>query len=283
MAALRTLAITLIPAVAALAVGCTDESASLKQKISVLEKRIEKQEKQFEEFVGKLVLPKDYSVDIQRLEDRQEQMSEGTKTKLESVESKLEEFRDWAQETQKDRDAVSKRLSAMEKDVSEVGKAKELSSKYIAQRAREAARLKQELVATQKKMVSNSKAIETLGKTLERLRRDVLENNTKMVSALKNVLPKVKDAAVDEMKKTISSQQLEINTMRAELDRLSKGGKAVAAQAQAPAVKPREVRGLRSKIDELEGIVAAQKDSLLGVAAKVHELENALSRALPQR
>ena len=84
--------------------GCTDDTAELKQKIAELEKKVQQQQKDLSEFTGKLALPKDFSADIQRIEDQQDRISQVLKTKVDPVNTKLEEFRDWAQEAQKDRE-----------------------------------------------------------------------------------------------------------------------------------------------------------------------------------
>jgi peptidoglycan hydrolase CwlO-like protein len=91
---------------AATLIGCTDESVELKQKIAELEKKIEKQQKDFGEFVGRFAPPKDFSADIQRIEDQQDRISQILKTQVEPINSRLEEFRDWAQEAQKEREDV---------------------------------------------------------------------------------------------------------------------------------------------------------------------------------
>ena len=98
----------IIMTTAILLTGCADDTADLKQKIAELEKKVQQQEKDLREFAGKFAQPKDFSADIQRIEDQQDRISQILKTKVDPVNTKLEEFHDWAQEAQKDRDLVSK-------------------------------------------------------------------------------------------------------------------------------------------------------------------------------
>jgi hypothetical protein len=81
--------------------GCTDDTAELKQKIAELEKKVQQQQKDLSEFTGKLALPKDFSADIQRIEDQQDRISQVLKTKVDPVNTKLEEFASWARKPKK--------------------------------------------------------------------------------------------------------------------------------------------------------------------------------------
>ena len=56
--------------VVAFVAGCTDESTDLKQKIAEIDKKLQKQEKDLKDFSGKFAAPKEFSADIQRLEDQ---------------------------------------------------------------------------------------------------------------------------------------------------------------------------------------------------------------------
>ena len=60
-------------------------------------------------------MPKDFSVDIQRLEDQQEKVSELIKTKVEPVDQHLGEVQDWIQKkAEPDRRRVAEKIKEME-------------------------------------------------------------------------------------------------------------------------------------------------------------------------
>ena len=84
----------IIMTTAILLTGCADDTADLKQKIAELEKKVQQQEKDLREFAGKFAQPKDFSADIQRIEDQQDRISQILKTKVDPVNTKLEEFRE---------------------------------------------------------------------------------------------------------------------------------------------------------------------------------------------
>jgi chromosome segregation ATPase len=261
----------IITAIAILLAGCTEETAELKQKIADLEKKVQQQEKDLREFTGKLALPKDFSADIQRIEDQQDRISQVLKTKVDPVNTKLEEFRDWAQEAQKDRDLVGKRLKALEQSVAEAQKRVEADS-------REVARMSKEVAAGKKTVGTFSKGLEDLAKNLNDVRKEVLDNNTQLLAAVKKTLPKVKEAAVAELKGQLAPLEQALTNLKTSLEG---DRKAIAAmKAQPPAEGGKEAQGLAARIRELEDVVTSQKSFLLEMGSKVHELELQLRRSL---
>jgi len=261
----------IITAIAILLAGCTEETAELKQKIAELEKKVQQQEKDLREFTGKLALPKDFSADIQRIEDQQDRISQVLKTKVDPVNTKLEEFRDWAQEAQKDRDLVGKRLKALEQSVAEAQKRVEADS-------REVARMSKEVAAGKKTVGTFSKGLEDLAKNLNDVRKEVLDNNTQLLAAVKKTLPKVKEAAVAELKGQLAPLEQALTNLKTSLEG---DRKAIAAmKAQPPAEGGKEAQGLAARIRELEDVVTSQKSFLLEMGSKVHELELQLRRSL---
>ncbi len=261
----------IITAIAILLAGCTEETAELKQKIAELEKKVQQQDKDLREFTGKLALPKDFSADIQRIEDQQDRISQVLKTKVDPVNTKLEEFRDWAQEAQKDRDLVGKRLKALEQSVAEAQKRVEADS-------REVARMSKEVAAGKKTVGTFSKGLEDLAKNLNDVRKEVLDNNTQLLAAVKKTLPKVKEAAVAELKGQLAPLEQALTNLKTSLEG---DRKAIAAmKAQPPAEGGKEAQGLAARIRELEDVVTSQKSFLLEMGSKVHELELQLRRSL---
>ena len=71
--------------------ACTDDTAELKTRMADLDKKVQKQDKDLREFSTKLAPTKDFSADIQRLEDQNERVSQVIKTKVDPLNSKLEE------------------------------------------------------------------------------------------------------------------------------------------------------------------------------------------------
>lgn len=256
-------------AVTMLLAGCSDETAELKQKIADLEKKIQQQQKDLQEFTGKFSPPKDFDADIQRIEDQQDRITQVLKVKVDPVNAKLEEFRDWAQESQKDRDVVTKKLKALEQSAAELQKRTDVTGKEIA-------RMSRDVAAGKRSVAIFSKNLNELAKNLSDVRREVLDNNTKLLNAVKKTLPRVKEAAVAELKGQMAPFEQALTNLKTgmEGDR-----KAIAAiKSQPPPDTGKQVQSLVARIKELEDVVTSQKSYLLEMGAKVHELELQLRR-----
>jgi chromosome segregation ATPase len=266
----KFLSLLLIAVVVALC-GCAEETAELKQKIADLEKKMQKQEKDLREFAGKFSPPKDFSADIQRIEDQQDRISQVLKTKLDPVNSKLEEFRDWAQDAQKERENVSKKLKSLEQAAVE-------TQKKADAEGRDAGRLTKELLVTKKNLAAVSKSVEDLSKSIAEIRKEALDNNAKIVTAVKNTLPKVKEMAITELKSQITPLEQGLANLKtaAENDRKALAG--TRPQQPAPQEGGRDVQTLTKRLKDLEEIVTLQKGYLLELGGKVHELEQVLRK-----
>jgi chromosome segregation ATPase len=252
--------------------GCVDETADLKQKIAELEKKVQQQEKDLREFSGKFSPPKDFSADIQRIEDLQERVSQAMKTKVDPVNAKLEEFRDWAQDAQKERDSVGKKIQTLEQSNTEL-------QKRLEAEIRQAAKFQKESIPLKKALADENKRVDELTKSLAEIRKEVLENNTKLVNAVKKTLPKVRDAAVAELKDRFTPLEKGIADLKVELENDRKALEAVKkTAAPAPAESGKDVQALLKKVKELEEVTAQQKANLLEIGSKVHELEVELKR-----
>lgn len=250
-----------------LAGGCADDTTDLKQKLAELEKRVAKQEKGLAEFMQKFSAPKDFSADIQRLEDQQDRISQIIKSKVDPINMKLEEFRDWAQEAQGERSKVAEKLAGIEKLASDLQKRVDIES-------RTSARLAKRLSANAKRIRSNAKVVDELSSSLGQLKKEILDNNTRVVNALKKTLPKVKKAAVAEIKQQLIPLERSLVTLKTGIESQRKTLAAIKREARSD--KGKDVQLLRKKIDELEEIIAAQKSSLLEIGSKMHELETSL-------
>lgn len=245
--------------------GCVDDSAEIKQKIAELEKKIQKQEKDLKDFSGKFGPPRDFSADIQRMEDQQEKITQAIKSKVDPVNSKLEEFRDWAQDAQKERDNVTGKIKAVEQSTADLRKRLEAENKELV-------KLVKEFAANKKTATTSGKTLEDLTKSVAEIRREVLDNNTKLVAAVKKTLPKVKDAAVAELKDRLQPLEEGLNNLRTSIE--SDKNTLVTLKAQPGAAgSSKEVQELSRRIKELEDVAISQKTYLLEVGSKVHELE----------
>jgi chromosome segregation ATPase len=252
-----------------LCISCTDDSVALKQKMSELEKKVQKQEKDLREFAVKFAPPKDFSADIQRIEDSQDKISQVLKTKVDPVNAKLEEFRDWAQEAQKERDSVTKKLKALEQSALEVHK------RFDAERG-EAGKIGKDVVANKKLIQGLTKNIEDLNKNYADVRKELTDSNEKIIGAVKKTLPKLKEAAVAEIKSQITPLEQNILALKTSLEN---DRKAIAGIKMQPPIQQttdtggKDVQFLVKRIKELEDIVTAQKSYLLEMGSKMHELE----------
>ncbi len=247
-------------------VGCTDESVVLKQKISELEKRLQKEENNLKDFAGKFAPPKDFSADIQRIEDQQDKVAQIIKTQVEPVNTKLEEFRDWAQEAQKEREQVGKKLKSMEHALGE-------AQKKIDGERGDAGKLSKDVASNKKAVHSLVKQIDDLSKNQAEVRKDLQENNQKIIEAVKKTLPKVKDAAVADMKSQITPLEQHLVALKAAMENDRKNIAGLKAQQAPTDSGGKDVQLLVKRIRELEEIVTAQKSFLLEMGSKMHELE----------
>jgi uncharacterized coiled-coil protein SlyX len=245
--------------------GCTGDTAELQHRIAQLEKRLADQESDLKEVVAKLTQPQDFSADIQRIDDEQERMREIIRNQVEPVNAKLEEFRQWAQETQQNREKVAAKLAELESSLANVRKSLQGDLDSVSE-------TKSSAVLNRKRIRKVAKDVATVEAGLNEFRAKLLETNTKlnnMRTALKEALPQWKERAVQDAK--------------ALLDPIEKRLSAVEAQAgSVPGPRGGESAGnagrLATRIQELEEIIAVQKSTLLDLGRKVHQIETVLAR-----
>lgn len=267
----RSSLVVVIAVCASLVWGCADETAQTKLKIAEIEKRLQKQEKDLKDFSGKFSLPRDFSADIQRIEDQQDKVAQVIKTQVDPVNAKLEEFRDWAQEAQKEREDVKKKLKSVEDTVAEL-------EKRTAEGLGQVNRIGKAYATERKNLASLAKAQSELAKTLEQTRKEIADNNAKIVEAVKKTLPKVKDAAVAELKDRFTPLEKDVASLKTQMENDRKalaGVKPQAAQNDGKAIQ-----AIDKRMKEMEEILTSHKTYLLEVGAKVHELELQLRRSL---
>jgi len=261
---LTKILITLVIPAAFLFSACTDDTAELKTKLAELDKKIQTQDKDLREFSTKFAPAKDFSADIQRLEDQNDRISQTIKTKVDPLNSKLDEFREWAQESQKERESVKDKLKATDASINDLKKKYDSRNKEITASTKEN--------ATEKRQIDTmTKRVDDLTKGLGEVRKEVLDNNSKLINAVKKTLPKVKDAVVAELKDKFQPLEESLATLKSGLESERKN---LTTKAQAiPADASKEIGALIAKTRELEDVVTAQKAALLEIGTKLHELE----------
>ncbi|MBM3303415.1 MAG: hypothetical protein FJY85_26145, partial [Deltaproteobacteria bacterium] len=264
MRTLHTLSLIATALFLLLPAGCADETAGLKQKIAELEKKIDKQHKDFVELAGRLAPQKDFSSDIQRIEDQQERISQVLKSQVEPINTKLEEFRDWAQETQKEREENRQKLKSVTQSIADIHKAVDAESKEIQ-------RLAKEFAAEKKRLASVGKSVEDLTKGMTEVRKEMLDNNAKLVEAVKKTLPKVRDSVLDQLKDRFTHLDTALKSFQTEIDKDRKAIETLQTRAQDPA-SGKDVTALMQRVKELEDVLASQKSYLLELGSQMHEV-----------
>ena len=256
--------------------GCTEDVTDLKQKIAELEKRVATQDKSFTDLSGKVTVTKDFSADVQRLDDQQEQIAQLIKTKVEPINKKLEEFREWAQKAQAERGNVAAQLKSAEQAIAELQKRLEAQSRALARYGKDVTGQKQGVVNT-------AQAVEDLSKTVAKIQKETADSNAKLVEAVKKALPKVKTAAVDEIKGRLAPIEKTLTDLRVGIETERKTVQSLKEQPRGEG-GGRDVQALRKKVTELEEALGSQQSYLLEMGSKLHELESVLrgrSSAVP--
>jgi uncharacterized coiled-coil protein SlyX len=246
---------------AALLCGCAEDTTDLKQRIAELEKRVVNQEKSFADLSGKVTVSKDFSADIQRLDDQQEKIAQVLKTKVDPINMKLEEFREWAQEAQAERGKVAGQLKGIEQAVAELQKRLEKESRAIA-------RVGQDLTGQKQSIAGTAKALEDLSTAVAKVQKEAVDSNTRLVEAVKKTLPKVKSAAVDEIKDRLVPLEKTLTDLRVGFETERRTVQAIPSTDGG-----RDMQAVKKKVTELEEVLASQQSYLLEMGGKIHELE----------
>ncbi len=246
--------------------GCTDGTVELKQKIAELEKKIDKQQKEFGDFVGRFAPPKDFSADIQRIEDQQDRISQIFKTQVEPINSRLEEFRDWAQEAQKEREEVRQRLKALGQSVAE-------TEKLVPALKKEVERVTKISVLNNRKVKTIARSFDNASKEVKQMKKEVLDSNSKLFAAVKKTLPRVRDSAVEKLTGRLEPLEKQVTSLSAALTNDRKVIEALRTKKPV-AGSGKEVDILTKRLADLEEILTSQKAYLLELGAKVHQMES---------
>ena len=128
---------------------------------------------------------------------------------------KLEEFRDWAQEAQNERGKVADRLKGFEKSIQNTLNKLEADSRTVARHGKALASYKKNIVRNSKAISIANKELKAVAADTSKLKREVFESNTRLVNAIKKTLPKVKKAAVAEIKDRLVPLENGIKSLKA--------------------------------------------------------------------
>ncbi len=260
--------------------GCNAEVSELKEKLVTMEKRLAKQDKMLVDVEKKFSVPKDFSVDVQRLEDEQEKVRDLIKNKVEPVHHNLGELREWAREVEQERTKAVEKIKQLDQFQNQAIAAIEGTKRDIERLGKELAENSQKSQKAAKVLLEQEKVIAQLGKSLKQLESALQSNSTQILAAVKKTLeknlPKVKDLAVAEVKGDIEQLEKRMQQRHAGSDpKTPPEGLHIPA---TPVIGKDEIRELRQKVRELEEIVAKQQAELLGQGAQVHELRMRLPR-----
>ncbi|MEW6349831.1 MAG: hypothetical protein AB1646_12265 [Thermodesulfobacteriota bacterium] len=256
--------------------GCNAEVSELKDKLAAMEKRLAKQDKLLGDFEKKFSVPKDFSVDIQRLEDEQEKVRELIKNKVEPVHRNLGELRDWAREVEEDRPKTAEKIKQVEQFQHQAITAIEGSKKEIERLGKELAEGTARTQKVVKVLQEQEKSLVQFGKSLKQLENALQQNNNQILAAVKKTLPKVKEAAVTEIKKDM--EQLEKRIRDTHTASEQKAPPEGLHMPGTPASSRQELGDLRKKVKELEEVVASQQAELLKMGGDLHKLQVRLQR-----
>jgi chromosome segregation ATPase len=263
----RSLAVLIIVLGVVLTSGCVEETTELKGKISMLEKRLLNQEKKLREFSGKFLPPKDFSPDIQRIADQQDRINQILKTKVDPINSKLEEFRDWAQQTQNEQSKAAGKRRDLIKTLAEL-------HKKIAGHTQEVRKLSKQVAMNTLRSKRNEKAAKNVSTEVKQIRGELVGNDTKLFKLIKKNRIVVRDDVLAKFKALMAPLEKEVADLRTGLQANRTGLTVSTAKAQDQSA--RQIKALYNRLRELEEIIAVQKASLLEVGSKIHKLEQKL-------
>ncbi len=253
---------------AVLTSGCWEETTELKGKLAMLEKRLLKQEKQVREFSGKFLPPKDFSPDIQRIADQQDRMNQILKTKVDPINNKLEEFRDWAQQAQNEQSKSAKQLQ-------ELGKIQAGLRRSIDGHAQQVRKMGKQVSNNTLRSRRADKAAKVLSGTAKQMREQSRTNDAKLLKLIRKDRTAARDAALAQCKALVAPLEKEVAGLLKSGSQAN-GTRVPAATTKAQAESVRQIRALYTRLRDLEEIIATQKASLLEVGSKVHKLEQKL-------
>jgi uncharacterized protein YukE len=227
-----------------------------------MEQRLEKQEKDLGEFVDRLAQPKDFSSDIQRIDGRLEQIDEIMDGSVEPVNQKLEEFRDWAQESQQAQLKTEAQLQELEKRITEI------AARIAPEGDQDIATA---VTSNSRRTVANTKAVQAAQKRLSAVETKVRDQTSQLVGLLRKTLPKLKKAAVEEIKPTVAALESRVAALEKTVQ--GAGGASSASAAQGTA---KNIEALWVRMREIENILESQQGSLLEMGTKLHHMQQAL-------
>jgi chromosome segregation ATPase len=174
---------------------------------------------------------------------------------------------------------VSKKLHALDQSLNDLQKKLDSEDRHVARLGKDTSKsLAAQAAAYRKDITTIARRVDDISKTVVGLRKELRDNNAKLIEAVKKTLPKVKEAAVADLNQRLVPLEKGVSELRGVVERQRKT--AAPAKQNFPAQPSKDVLVLTKRIHDLEEIVSAQKGFLLEVGSKVHDLEARLARAV---
>jgi DNA repair exonuclease SbcCD ATPase subunit len=255
--------------------ACSNNSAKLESKIAMLEKRLEEQDKKIKKVSGQYMPPRDFSSDIQRISDQQDRINEILRNKVDPINERLEEFREWARESQNEQTRNAHLIQQLEDELEKYERSRKALETNIKTIINDIGKLAIQVGKNRKIVEKNSKLAVNLAKEIRNVRTGAGEGRERLLAAVKKTLVKLKNSTEVSLKEKLAplEQRVVALSEKALTEKPSK--RQTLSEKQRRELR-QETEELLAKIRELENIVADQKASLLEVGSRVHRLETRL-------
>lgn len=269
----RMFALALMASVFSL-VSCANNTAALEERILALEKRLDEQIRKIKEVSGQHMLPRDFSSDIQRISDQQDRINEILRTKVDPINDRLEEFREWAREAQNEHTRNAQLISELSDQIKDRLKAEKSLNMATETLINDIKKLAIQVGSNKKRLEKNSRITINMAKEIRKVREINEKSQENLLTAVKKTLMKLKNTTYADLDKKIAPIEQRVQDLSEKALSETTNIKTVSAKTRKESEK--RINSLLAKIRELENIIASQKASLLEVGSRVHELETRL-------
>ncbi len=269
----RIFALALMASVFSL-VSCVNNNAELEDRILALEKRLDEQKQKIREVSGQHMPPRDFGSDIQRISDQQDRINEILRTKVDPINDRLEEFREWAREAQNEQTRNAQLISELSDQIKDRVKAENALNMATKTLINDIKKLAIQVGANKKSLEKNSRIAVNMAKEIRKVREVNEKAQENLLTAVKKTLMKLKNTTYADLNKKIAPIEQRVHDLSEKALSETTNIKSVSARTKKESEE--KINSLLAKIRELENIIASQKASLLEVGSRVHELETRL-------
>lgn len=253
--------------------ACAENSADLKRRVAILEKRLSEQSKEIEKVSGEYMAPRDFSPDIQRISDQQDRISEILKNKVDPINDRMEEFREWAREAQNEQTTNANLIQQINERLEKHLRAQKALEQNIKTLISDIGKLAVQVGNNRKQIDENSRLSVEMAKEIRKVRERAAQGRQNLLKAVKNTLIKLKDSTETDIMRKLEPIERRVEALSNKA--LDEGAKEAMSPKERSEMR-RKTKELLAKIRELENIIAGQKASLLEVGSRVHKLETRL-------